>query len=324
MVLLRIVVPADLAPVVLGYLEGLDVVSDIVHIAGAGRRPPGDLVQCLVAVEAASAVVTGLRELGVGERGSITLDRLDATVSWAARRAGERAEGATADAVVWEEVESRAEAMAALSASFLIYMMAATVIAAVAILTDSVVLVVGAMVVGPEFGPLAGVCVGVVQRRGDILRDAAVSLGVGFVLAVLAAFAATWAFRMGGVAPTALSAQLHPATLFISRPDIYTLVIAALAGVAGMLSLTTASAGTLIGVLISVTTIPAAANLGVAVAYSNEGEARGSALQLTANLGVLIVAGLITLRVQRGSFARRVAGVIVRVRRLRLLPRPRR
>ena len=107
MLLLRVVVPADLSNPLLTYLEALDVVSDIVHIAGAGRRPAGDLVQCLVAIEAASTVVNGMRGIGVHERGSITLDRLDATVSWAAREAGERAPGLAADAVVWEEVESR-------------------------------------------------------------------------------------------------------------------------------------------------------------------------------------------------------------------------
>jgi uncharacterized hydrophobic protein (TIGR00271 family) len=321
MLLLRVVVPADLSAALLTYLEELDVVSDIVHIAGAGRRPAGDLVQCLVAIEAASAVVSGMRGMGVHERGSITLDRLDATVSWAAREAGERAPGLSADAVVWEEVESRVEAVSVLSASFLIYMMAATIIAAVAIITDSVVLLVGAMVVGPEFGPLAGLCVGVVQRRRDLLRHAAISTVVGFALAVAAAFVATWAFRAGGVAPEELTAQLHPATLFISRPDAYSVVIAAMSGVAGMLSLTTGSNGTLIGVLISVTTMPAAANLGVAMAYGNRTEASGAALQLAVNLGVLLAAGLVTLLVQRSAFTRRVGAAVERVGRLRLRAR---
>lgn len=310
MLLLRIVAPSDLAPRLLAYLEGLDVVSDIVHIAGAGRRPAGDLVQCLVALEAASVVVAALRDLGIADRGSITLDRLDATVSWAARLAGERAAGAAADAVVWEEVEGRAEAMSVMSGSFLVYMMAATIIAAVAILTDSVVLLVGAMVVGPEFGPLAGLCVGVVQRRRELARTAAVSLIVGFTLAVVAAFVAAWAFRAGGVAPDELSAQLHPATLFISRPDAFSVVIALVSGVVGIMSLTTASSGTLIGVLISVTTVPAAANLGVAAAYRNLDEAQGAALQLGVNLAVMIFAALATLQIQRGAYVRRLGAAI--------------
>ncbi len=78
-----------------------------------------------------------------------------------------------------------------------------------------------------------------------------------------------------------------------------------LAGVAGMLSLTTSKPGALIGVFISVTTIPAAANMGVAAAYGNLGELRGSAVQLGLNLLVMIVAGVGTLRLQRAAYARR-------------------
>jgi hypothetical protein len=106
---------------------------------------------------------------------------------------------------------------------------------------------------------------------------------------------------------------MHPATLFISRPDSYAVVIAAAAGVAGMLSLTTASSGTLIGVLISVTTIPAAANAAVAAAYGATGELGGSAAQLGINLAVMVVAGLLTLRVQRAAFTRRLGGALERL-----------
>jgi uncharacterized membrane protein len=85
-----------------------------------------------------------------------------------------------------------------------------------------------------------------------------------------------------------------------------------------MLSLTTASAGTLIGVLISVTTIPAAGNVGVAAAYGNWGEMWGALIQFGVNLGLIQVAGLVTLRVQRGAFAGRLAGYVERLRQVRL------
>ncbi len=44
--------------------------------------------------------------------------------------------------------------------SFPIFMIAAMQIAAVGIVLDQPILIVGAMVVGPEFGPLAAICVG--------------------------------------------------------------------------------------------------------------------------------------------------------------------
>ena len=316
MLLLRVVAPTDTAAAVLAYLEGLPEVTDLVHLPGAGRRPPGDRIECTVAVSSASAVVAALDALGVAARGSITLDRLDAAVSEASDRAGDAAVGASADAVVWEEVEDRTAAMAELSIAFLTYMMVAAVIAVVGILTDSVVLIVGAMVVGPEFGPLAALCVGLIQRKPALTRQALISLTIGFAAAFAAGLAATWAFRATGVAPADLTSSMHPATLFISRPDSYAVVIAAAAGVAGMLSLTTASSGTLIGVLISVTTIPAAANAAVAAAYGDSGELGGSAAQLGINLAVMVLAGLLTLRVQRAAFTRRLGGVLERVSRL--------
>jgi uncharacterized hydrophobic protein (TIGR00271 family) len=316
MLLVRIVAPVDTAPKVLAYLEGLPEVTDLVHLPGAGRRPPGDLIQCTLAVSSGSPVVTALAELGVTAHGSITLDRLDAAVSAASDRAGAAAEGATADAVVWEEVEDRVATMAELSVAFLTYMMVATVIAVVGILTDSLVLIVGAMVVGPEFGPLAALCVGLVQRKPSLARQGLTSLALGFAAAIAAAIVAAWAFRATGLAPADLTASMHPDTLFISRPDSFAVIIAAAAGVAGMLSLTTASSGTLIGVLISVTTIPAAANAGVAVAYGAGAEVRGAAVQLALNLAVMVIAGLATLAVQRAAFTRRVSRALDRVARL--------
>jgi hypothetical protein len=60
-------------------------------------------------------------------------------------------------------------------------------------------------------------------------------------------------------------------------------------------------------VLISVTTIPAAANIGVSAAYQDWSSWRGSQEQLAINLGTICVAGVLTLLVQRMIFNRRRA-----------------
>jgi uncharacterized membrane protein len=72
-----------------------------------------------------------------------------------------------------------------------------------------------------------------------------------------------------------------------------------------MLSLSTSKSGALIGVLISVTTIPAAANIGVTAAYGDWENFRGSAGQLAINLGAILLAGTTTLAVQRILYVRR-------------------
>ena len=87
--------------------------------------------------------------------------------------------------------------------------------------------------------------------------------------------------------------------------------MAFVAGVVGMLSLTNAKSGALIGVLISVTTIPAASNIGVAAAYGDWGEAGGAAGQLAINLSSIVLAGVLTLLVQRRALRRaRGAGAV--------------
>ena len=90
--------------------------------------------------------------------------------------------------MVWEEVEARTSESIELAASFLAFMVLACLIAAVGIFTDSPILIVGAMVVGPEFGPIAGLCVAVVQRRRDVARRSLAALAIGFPLGITAAF----------------------------------------------------------------------------------------------------------------------------------------
>ena len=81
-------------------------------------------------------------------------------------------------------------------------------------------------------------------------------------------------------------------------------MVAVLAGIVGVVSLTEARANALIGVFISVTTIPAAASIGVSIAYGSWSEARGSLFQLLLNVALLIGVGAAGLRAQRAIWRR--------------------
>ena len=305
MVHLRLVAPSDRAERVLATLAEVPSVCNVVHFERAARRPDGDLILCDVAREDASLVLNDMRALGLDRDGSIALEEIDTAISEVARRAEAAAAGAPADAVVWEQVEERTSESADLSVSFLGFMVLAALIAAVGIITDSAILIIGAMVVGPEFGPLAGLCIAIVQRRAPLAFRSLLALAVGFPLAMVATFLLTVALRAAGEAPEELTAADHPATLFIANPNVYSFLVALFAGAAGILSLTTAKSSALVGVLISVTTIPSAANVGVAAAYGNWGDCRGALLQLLLNLVALVIAGVATAGAQRLVYARR-------------------
>jgi uncharacterized membrane protein len=117
--------------------------------------------------------------------------------------------------------------------------------------------------------------------------------------------ALTLLLRATGIAPDGYDLTARQLTSFISRPDGLAAVVAVLAGVAGMLSLTESRSGTLVGVLVSVTTIPAIANIGVAAAYGEAPEVRGAALQLAVNVAGLVGAGVLTLAAQSRLTGRR-------------------
>jgi uncharacterized hydrophobic protein (TIGR00271 family) len=312
---LRIAVPVERASVVLHELERLDIVHEVAHLPGCARKPAGDLVLCTVPREAVSALIDALRALGVDERGSVVVTPVVATVSASADAASEQAGGLSSDAVVWEQVEGQMKSAAELSTSYLAFIAVAGILAAIALLTDSVVLIIGAMVVGPEFGPLSALSVGVVRRQWGLARRGAATLLLGFAFAIVMAYLATRLFMVAGMAPATWSGAGHPFTAFVARPDGFAPVVAGLAGFVGMLSLTTSQSGVLIGVFISVTTIPAAGNIAVAAAYGHGPELRGSAAQLGINLGIMIVVGLVTLAVQRHRYAGRLDDVLARLTR---------
>ncbi|QKW23541.1 DUF389 domain-containing protein [Kitasatospora sp. NA04385] len=302
MLQLRLIVPADLREEVVARLDACVGVAHVALLPGAAVRPAGDVVLCDVAREAVDELLGEFEALGLPERGAISMDETGLTLSAVADAAEEAAPGEGVDALVWEEVAEVVHDESTLSGVFLALLTVATMLAACGAVLDSAILVVGAMAVGPEFGPLAGLCVALVQRRLRPALRSLLALAVGFTLAM--ALTAGFSLLMDalGLFSDAEFASARPNTSFIWQPDAMSFVVAFLAGVAGLLSLTSAKASALVGVAISVTTVPAAANAAVAVAYGEYAQGWGSAGQLALNLSGIVLAGVLTLLVQQGAW----------------------
>ena len=93
-------------------------------------------------------------------------------------------------------------------------------------------------------------------------------------------------------------------TSFVAAPDVFSVIVALLAGVAGTLSLTGDKSGPLVGVFISVTTVPAAANIAAGIATGQLHTVAGAAAQLALNLVCILIAAVLTLQVQRMLWSR--------------------
>ncbi len=200
----------------------------------------------------------------------------------------------------WEQVVRTADDQSRLSWTFLAFLTIATLIASIAIVLDSAVLLIGGMVLGPEFGPIAALCVAAVHGRRYIARRAALSFVAGFALAISVTTALALIVRWLGWIDTASLDGERPAAGFITEPDKWSFIVAFIAGVvAGVLALTSSKSGGLVGVFISVTTVPATGNLALAIALGNGAEIGRSLTQLGINVVALLLAGIATLLVQK-------------------------
>jgi uncharacterized hydrophobic protein (TIGR00271 family) len=295
----RVVSPGNVTGELTGRLGAAAGVRNVVVLAGGARCPNGDAVQFDVLVEAANPVLGMLRELGLDRTGVICVDRVDAVLTDRGTVAEEGGVLRRESAPVWEMVEAVIRSGEGYTPSFYGLLVIAGLIGAVGLIINSQVLIVGAMVVGPEYNAIMSVARGISRRDRGPVRDGVLALLSGFAAAIVLALLFGLAVRGSGRVPDAFLAGVRPVAAFINSPDVFSVIVAVLAGIAGVVSLTQARANALVGVFISVTTIPAASSVGVSIAFSGWGEALGSVLQLLLNVVLLVVVGAAGLTMQR-------------------------
>ncbi len=296
---LRLIVPADRTDRVVQTLVDDPRVTNVTLLTGAGRDPVGDVVHCDVTREATSDVLGWLKEQGLYDDGAVAMARVDAAPSRNAWKTEEAAPGAPDDAVVWDAVVDQSYNEARGSWAYYAFLTLATLIAAVAVVTDSSILVVGAMVVGPEFAVVVAIAVGIALGKGGLTLRATSLLLKGFAVAILITMLAALLARAVGWIDVGDVTADRPLTGFIWRPDRWSVVVAVLAGCAGVLSQTAGRSNALVGVFISVTTVPAAGDLALSTALGAWEQVGGSAAQLGINLIGMTAAGVVTLLAQR-------------------------
>ncbi|MGP4008622.1 DUF389 domain-containing protein [Streptomyces sp. 4N124] len=301
---LRLITPSGKTDDVVRLIEKTVGTTHLVVLPGAARNPAGDVVMCDVAREAGDELIGALRELNLDKTGSIAVENIDLSLSKRAEKAEEEAPGEGADAVLWEHLADATHEESTLSITYVAFITLATMIAACGVVLDNAILIVGAMAVGPEFGPLAGFSTAIVQRHPRLALRSLIALLVGFAVAMAVTVGFSVFMDSVGLFTEEKLHDDRPNTGFVYAPDWFSFVVAVLAGMAGTLSLTSSKSGALVGVAISVTTVPAAANAAVALSYGDTKQTWGSTEQLLLNLLGIILAGTLTLLAQKWLWAR--------------------
>jgi uncharacterized hydrophobic protein (TIGR00271 family) len=262
-----------------------------------GVRPDRVLLTGEVAPQSADTLLTYLQRSGVA-REDVALTRTD-VLGPASRRS-------SAEALIWADVFATASANAEVVGRYLAFMVVAGVIAGFGVIGVNDILIVGAMAVSPDTLPITSACVGFVGRRARLVRRALITLAVGLAATSVAAAALTLLLDLIGELPEEIGVG-ESVLASLTKVNATTIGVAFAAGIAGMLAVET-RASAAVGVAISVTTIPAAAYLGVAAGVGELSEAWGALAVLAVNVAMILSGGIITLLVQRRLGARTQQG----------------
>ena len=188
---LRVISPPEQTDELVRILEADTGVTHLTVARGIALDPVGDLVQADVAREAGNKVLADVKVLGIVEHGGITLGPVSAVLSDAADRAVRAAPGDPSDAVIWDQLLEETHEESSLNATFVAFLTIACLLASIGVATNSPVTIVGAMVVGPEFGPLAALSVALVRRNWRLARRSIIALTVAFPFAMVVTLGAT-------------------------------------------------------------------------------------------------------------------------------------
>lgn len=297
MPLLRITCPSGHTERIVELLHTLAEASEVAVIPSASHLSGGDLILAEIPRSSVDEMLTMIPN-------PATVEDIHVSVQ-ASERLWPRPDDDDADdeAVVWAQVVQDVHETGRLSWINVLLVTVAAGIAAIGIIQDQLLLIVGAMAMSPDYFPIADTCLSVVRNDWHRAVLGLRTLTLSFAAGAAGAWVLTVALDVAGIASSDVIPD-NQFTLFISQPDALSVVVALLAGVAGALAITLPDARGLVGVFVSVTTIPAAANIGVALASRDHGEVLGAAVQLGVNVVSLLIAGIVTLEVRR-----RVRGV---------------
>ena len=184
---------------------------------------------------------------------------------------------------------------AQLTSSYLVFMAMAGVLAAVALLTDSIPILIGSMVIAPALPPLGLVSLAIVAKKPKLIVKGLKTALLGFAISMLFAMLTTWILNITQVIPAEtnlLNKQLLEERV---NPGWYSVIAAMAAGISGAIALVKQKTDTLVGVVAALALVPAIAAAGIAFLSQDSVRGFGGLFLLAINISFIIISGILTI-----------------------------
>ncbi|WP_458189849.1 TIGR00341 family protein [Haladaptatus sp. NG-WS-4] len=199
------------------------------------------------------------------------------------------------DSIAGEELRSQALELLPNAFTYFLLTFLSAVVATAGLLLDSPALVVGSMVIAPLVGSALTASVGTVLSNREMIVDGFTTQIYGLGIAIIGSVLFSLVLKTGHF----LSPSLHPGAInqIAQRisPGLLSLIIGVCAGAAGAAGLATGISAALVGVMIAAALIPAAAAVGIGIAWNIPAIALGSLILLVVNAASIHVSGVVVL-----------------------------
>ncbi|GHA83996.1 DUF389 domain-containing protein [Cognatilysobacter bugurensis] len=289
-------------------LENVRVLDEVIGIrvqSGVSVKPPGDVVAVTITDRSLPLLMELLDrlELTSSDASSVSTSRPDSIIS-VPESVPISSDYSRAS---WEELESMLNKESGMNFSSMANMAIAGLIAAAGILTNSLHVVVGAMVIAPGFAPIARISMGAVSgctawRRGvrDTFR--------AYLALILGATIGTWLVAALGHTPESPKSTYFAGTTLL---DYWTgltaasLLTSTAAAVSGGILLSKMRSTLTAGVMIALALIPAATLIGIGFASGRLDLAAQGALRLVVEVAIVALMTLLVFGLKRWRVERR-------------------
>ncbi|THE64318.1 TIGR00341 family protein [Salinadaptatus halalkaliphilus] len=242
-------------------------------------------------------ILNELEEAGLGEDDHTVIVTADTVIS---RKFGAFKDRYTGTVLADErlaryELYAESEALVSTIPIYVTLTLVSAIVATAGLLLDSAAVVVGSMVIAPLIGPALAASVGTVLNEHDLFWTGVTYqvLGVSVAIAGSAVFA--WLSKSLFLVPPGIEVIEIDEVSERVLPNLFSLIIAFGAGIAGVLGLSTGVSVALVGVMIAAALIPPAAAAGIAIAWGVPNAAVGSLILVFVNLLSINITGLFTL-----------------------------
>lgn len=291
--------PAELRMRIVDRVQAMPGVSSVVLQPGASLDPAGDALRIDATNDATLEILTLLDEAGVFAQGSVTLGEPTAIIAPLHVAALDR----QGNEAAWEEMSEQLRRDTNVTPNFLLLMVASGAIATFGLVSDTLHVVLGAMLIAPGFEPLLRMVFGLAGQRHRAAAGLRSSLAGYLALAAGAAAALPVALLLQGRAATELPG-LHWAGYWSSvQPS--GVVVSLVAGVAGATIVSARLTVFATGVMLALALVPSMALVGLGLASGNPGLALGGLLRWGVEVLCVLLAGGAVLAIKRRILHRR-------------------